>query len=104
MTFRYQRKKAAGEKETEESPEQFWLKIVPLNFDFGPEEKANGDKSEGAKVQICLMSSKNNYKIFTHELKIGHLDLSGADKDKLDNLDNWAVQLEDGRAGKHLIT
>ena len=103
MTFRYQRKTAASEKETEESPEQFWLKIVPLNFDFGPEEKPNGGRSEGAKVQICLMSSKNNYKIFTHELKIGHLDLSGADKDKLDNLDSWAVQLEDGRAGKHLI-
>ena len=37
------------------------------------------------------MSSKNNYKIYTHELKIGHLNLAGADKDKLDNLDSWAV-------------
>ena len=79
MTFRYQRKNEAG-KSGDDSSEIFWLKIVPLNFDFGRNSQEVNHKHESSKLQISLMSSQNSYKIFTHELNIGHLDFAVADK------------------------
>ena len=80
---------------------------MPLNFDF--EDQLDQPEASGpdAKVQVCLMSSLNKYQIHTHDLLVGHLDLAGADKSMLDNLDSWVVAPSDkpsDQTAKHLIT
>jgi hypothetical protein len=57
--------------------EQFILKIIPDNLD-----------SSEAFLDLNCMSLKNNDEIHSCQIKIGHLDLTSKDKNKLDNLDS----------------
>lgn len=49
MSFRYQRKKEG--KQQADQDEQFWLKIVPLNFDFG-DQPAQQSQSAGPDAKV----------------------------------------------------
>ena len=51
------------------------------------------------------MNSKSDDTIFSCEIKYGQFDLAGKNKNKLDNLDSWAVESSDSLfARKFLIS
>lgn len=43
-------------------------------------------------IDVNAMLSKESGHIYTVNLKIGHIDLRGVDKEKLDHIDDWLTK------------
>lgn len=55
-----------------------------------------------AEIDVNAMLSKNDSEIFSVTIPIQGFDLTGNDKGLLDNLDSWAVEVDN--SSKHVVT
>ena len=82
FTFRYRCK--------DNKDEEFIVKIIPENI-----ESEDGAHDKNAQLNINAMGSLSNDQIHSCELKIGQYNFVKSDKEKLNNIDQWAEEKPD---------